>query len=359
MAGVVFDMVGKTFDDVVAVDDLSLEIHDEEFLVLLGPSGCGKSTALRMIAGLQEPTTGTIRIGDDVVNGVDPKVRDVSMVFQSYALYPHLTAARNIAFPLKPRGVPKDERKALVDDAAEMLGLTQLLGRKPGQLSGGQRQRVALARAIVRQPRVFLMDEPLSNLDAKMRIETRSELVDLHKRLRTTFVYVTHDQVEAMTMADRVAILDQGRLQQVGPPQEVYDRPANLFVASFIGSPPMNTVPAVVMKGSAAGKLEIGGYEVDIGDRLAGYGADAVVVGVRPEHLRFVSDAEDGVGAQVDLVESLGHEIQVSGSIGESKRLIVRLDADDVPPAVGDTVRIAADLERIHLFDPGSTERID
>ena len=359
MAGVAFESVTKTFDDVDAVDDLTLEIRDEEFLVLLGPSGCGKSTALRMIAGLQEPTSGIVRIGDKVVNGVDPKVRDVSMVFQSYALYPHLSVARNIAFPLKPRGVPKGERQKLVEEAAAMLGLSELLDRKPGQLSGGQRQRVALARAIVRQPQVFLMDEPLSNLDAKMRIETRSELVDLHDRVRTTFVYVTHDQVEAMTMADRVAILESGTLQQLGAPQEVYDRPANLFVARFIGSPPMNTVSAVVMKGSAAGSLDIGGYQVPIGDRLAGYAHDNVVVGVRPEHLRFVSDAEDGVGAEVDLVESLGHEIQVGTSIGDARHLIVRIDADDPHPSAGDTVKIAADLDRVHLFDPSTTKRID
>jgi multiple sugar transport system ATP-binding protein len=359
MAAVAFEAVTKSFDDLRAVDDLTLAIHDEEFLVLLGPSGCGKSTALRMIAGLQEPESGIIRIGGEIVNGIEPKVRDVSMVFQSYALYPHINVAKNIAFPLKPRGVSKADRQTMVENAAAMLGLTEFLDRKPGQLSGGQRQRVALARAIVREPRVFLMDEPLSNLDAKMRIETRSELVNLHDRVRTTFVYVTHDQVEAMTMADRVAILDQGRLQQVGPPQEVYDRPANLFVASFIGSPPMNTIEATVMKGSAAGKLDIAGYEVDIGDRLAGYANDSVVVGVRPEHLRFVGLDEDGVGAEVDLVESLGSEIHVGSSMGGEQRLIVRLDGDAAHPTLGDNVKVAADLDRVLLFDPGTTARID
>src|ERR671917_683263 len=247
MAEVVFDRVTKRFGDVVAVDSLSLEVADREFLVLLGPSGCGKSTALRMIAGLDEPTAGIVRIGDRVVNGVEPKARDVAMVFQSYALYPHKTVRQNIEFPLRSRRVPVAERDRLVADVVAQLGLTGLLDRKPRQLSGGQRQRVALARAIVRRPAVFLMDEPLSNLDAKMRTSTRAELVELHSRLGTTFVYVTHDQVEAMTMAHRVAVMSDGALQQVGPPQEVYDRPESVFVAQFIGSPPMNVLAAAVV----------------------------------------------------------------------------------------------------------------
>src|SRR5215203_1872642 len=224
MAGVRFEHVTKRFGDVVAVDDLDLQVEDREFLVLLGPSGCGKSTALRMIAGLEEPTEGTILIGDRRVDGVDPKDRDLSMVFQSYALYPHKSVRQNIEFPLRSRKVPAAERDQLVADVASQLGLTGLLNRKPRQLSGGQRQRVALARAIVRRPAVFLMDEPLSNLDAKMRTQTRADLVELQHRLGTTFVYVTHDQVEAMTMATRVAVLNEGALQQLGPPQDVYDR---------------------------------------------------------------------------------------------------------------------------------------
>src|SRR5712691_6830365 len=234
--------VSKRFGDVTAVDDFTLEVADEEFLVLLGPSGCGKSTALRIIAGLEEPTAGTIEIGDRLVNDVEAKDRDVAMVFQSYALYPHMTVRRNVEFPLKTRRVPTAERNRLVQEAAGILGLEDLLERKPAQLSGGQRQRVALARAIVRRPQAFLMDEPLSNLDAKLRVQTRAELVELQRRLSATIVYVTHDQVEAMTMGHRIAVLDAGVLQQVGPPQEVYARPANLFVAQFIGSPPMNTV---------------------------------------------------------------------------------------------------------------------
>jgi multiple sugar transport system ATP-binding protein len=239
--------VTKRFGDVVAVDDLTLEIADREFLVLLGPSGCGKSTALRMIAGLEDATSGTIRIGDTVVNDIEPRDRDIAMVFQSYALYPHMTVARNIEFPLKSRHVEKSERDSLVKDAAESLGLSALLDRKPAELSGGQRQRVALARAIVRRPAAFLMDEPLSNLDAKLRVQTRAELVELQRELAATIVYVTHDQVEAMTMGHRIAILNDGRLQQVAPPQEVYLAPANLFVARFIGNPPMNTVEASVV----------------------------------------------------------------------------------------------------------------
>ena len=242
MGRVALDQVSKRFDDVAAVDDLTLDVADEEFLVLLGPSGCGKSTALRMIAGLEDPTSGTITIGDRVVNDVEAKDRDIAMVFQSYALYPHMTVRRNIEFPLRSRKVPAAERDQLVQDAAESLDLGELLDRKPAQLSGGQRQRVALARAIVRRPQAFLMDEPLSNLDAKLRVQTRAELVELQRRLAATIVYVTHDQVEAMTMGHRIAVLDHGVLQQVGAPQDVYARPANLFVARFIGSPPMNTV---------------------------------------------------------------------------------------------------------------------
>src|SRR6187401_1791411 len=242
MAGVSFEHVTKRFGDVVAVRDLSLDVADREFLVLLGPSGCGKSTALRMIAGLDDPSEGTIRIGDVVVNDIEPRDRDVAMVFQSYALYPHMTVARNIEFPLKSRKVASKERSELVQQAAETLGLGELLGRKPAQLSGGQRQRVALARAIVRRPQAFLMDEPLSNLDAKLRVQTRAELIELQRRFEATIVYVTHDQVEAMTMGHRIAVLDHGVLQQVGAPQAVYAKPANLFVARFIGSPPMNTV---------------------------------------------------------------------------------------------------------------------
>src|SRR5512135_1713927 len=260
MARITFDHVTKRFGDVVAVDDLTLEIADREFLVLLGPSGCGKSTALRMIAGLDDPSEGTVAIGGEVVNDAEPKDRDVAMVFQTYALYPHMTVRRNIEFPLKSRKVPADERAQLVTEATEALGLEELLERKPAQLSGGQRQRVALARAIVRRPQVFLMDEPLSNLDAQLRLQMRVEIKRLQRELATTTLYVTHDQVEAMTMADMVAVMHDGRLQQLASPAELYAKPVNLFVATFCGSPPMNVLTGEVVDGlfcRASGKVAL------------------------------------------------------------------------------------------------------
>ncbi|MGZ4677771.1 MAG: ABC transporter ATP-binding protein [Acidimicrobiia bacterium] len=319
--------VTKRFGDVTAVDDLDLEVADREFLVLLGPSGCGKSTVLRLIAGLEELTEGTITIGDRVVNDVEPKDRDLAMVFQSYALYPHLSVRKNIEFPLRTRGVPKDRRVSIVADAAESLGLTDLLDRKPGQLSGGQRQRVALARAIVRDPEAFLMDEPLSNLDAKLRVQTRAELVELQQRLEATVIYVTHDQVEAMTMGDRIAIMTDGVLQQVGPPQDVYEHPANVFVARFIGTPPMNTFPGPVVGES-----------------------DAVIVGVRPEHLRL-SDDPGAVAAVVAVVESLGHEHHVVCRLESGDLVTVREPSSVLAPALGTQVHLA--------FAPGDVQRFD
>jgi ABC-type sugar transport system ATPase subunit len=355
MARVVFEQVTKRFDGTVAVDGLDLAIADGEFLVLLGPSGCGKSTALRMIAGLDEPTDGTIRIDDDVVNHVDPKDRDLAMVFQSYALYPNMSVRRNIAFPLKPRGVGRAEADRRVGAVAEMLGLAGLLDRKPGQLSGGQRQRVALARAIVREPRVFLMDEPLSNLDAKMRMQTRGDLVALHRRLGTTFVYVTHDQAEAMTMADRVAVLSDGRLQQVGPPQDVYDRPANLFVARFLGSPPMNVLPGML----DGATLLVGGARVPIEHDLAGDGRAPrrVEVGVRPEHLALDPGPGACLPGVVELVESLGHERLVRCAV-DGGTVIVRVGGDHAEPALGQRVDVRI-IGRVHLFDADTTMRID
>jgi ABC-type sugar transport system ATPase subunit len=326
MASVTFQAVSKHFGDVRAVDGLDLHVEDQEFLVLLGPSGCGKSTALRMVAGLEVPTGGHILIGDHVVDDVDPRDRDVAMVFQSYALYPHMRVRENIDFPLRTRKVPAAERARAVDEAAGLLGLSELLDRKPRELSGGQRQRVALARAIVRRPAVFLMDEPLSNLDAKMRTATRSELVQLHQRLGTTFLYVTHDQVEAMTMGSRVAVLDGGRLQQVGTPQDVYDRPANVFVARFIGSPPMNVFPA----------------------------EDGVHLGVRPEHLHF---ADEGIPATVRLVESLGHEQHVRCDLAGGEAVVVRLPAHEPAPAEGTPVRLASEPGQRHHFDADTGAR--
>ncbi len=322
----------KRFGTTIAVDDVTLDIAEGEFMILLGPSGCGKSTLLRMIAGLDDPTDGEVWIGERLVNDVPPKDRDVAMVFQSYALYPHKTVQANIEFPLKVRGVAKVERSQATRDAAEMLGLGTLLGRKPGALSGGQRQRVALARAIVRRPAVFCMDEPLSNLDAKLRAETRTELSALHSRLGSTFIYVTHDQVEAMTMASRLAVIAEGALQQVGTPAEIYDTPASVFVATFLGTPPMNIFPG--------GSLEPG----------------AELVGVRPEHLTITADGR--LPVRVLLTEHLGHEIHVLVELADRTRAIVRLPADEEIPANGSEVRLDAWAHRRHHFDPQTLRRI-
>src|SRR3954468_14313640 len=288
MAEVTFHHVKKAYGPVTVIPDLSLDIQDHELMVLVGPSGCGKSTALRMIAGLEEITGGQIEIGHRVVNDVPPKDRDIAMVFQSYALYPHMTVRENLEFGLKIRKTPKPEMARLVDEAAQILGITEFLGRKPKQLSGGQRQRVALARAIVRKPAVFLFDEPLSNLDAKLRVQMRAEISKLQKRLQTTTVYVTHDQVEAMTMGHRIAVMNAGRLQQVGTPLEVYDRPTNLFVASFIGTPPMNFVPAVLQDGGAT--VAAAGFPLPVPEPLRAAAAKKdgrkVILGIRPENLR-------------------------------------------------------------------------
>jgi multiple sugar transport system ATP-binding protein len=358
---VVIRGVTKRFGDVTAVDDLTLEVGDEEFLVLLGPSGCGKSTALRMIAGLEEPTAGTIEIGDRTVNDVEAKDRDVAMVFQSYALYPHMTVRRNIEFPLRSRKVAKEERDRQVSEAAGVLGLTELLGRKPAQLSGGQRQRVALARAIVRRPQAFLMDEPLSNLDAKLRVQTRAELIELRRRLRATIVYVTHDQVEAMTMGDRIAILDQGVLQQVAGPQEVYARPENLFVARFIGNPPMNTIRGDVVRHNGGLGVRIPGGVVGLPSALGGAveqrALDQVVLGVRPEDLMF---AEGGpVKAMVSVVEALGHERHVMCRLPDGQLVIVRQPASATSPAEESDIGVAVDAANLHVFDAATEKRVD
>ena len=360
MSGVTFDHVTKTFGDVVAVDSLTLEILDGEFMVLLGPSGCGKSTALRMIAGLEEVTSGLLTIGDRVVNHVPPRERDIAMVFQSYALYPHMTVRRNIESPLvanRSTRVDTDERRRRVEDAADVLDLTPYLDRKPGELSGGQRQRVALARAIVRRPEVFLMDEPLSNLDAKLRTQTRLELVEMHRRLGTTIVYVTHDQVEAMTMADRIAIIHQGRLQQVGPPQAVYDRPANLFVAGFVGSPAMNTLEGTLTSVGGEPLVTTGNGALQVESAGTATEGQQVVVGVRSEHLHIGEGAAalDGV---VENVELLGHERHVIVRVGDS--FVVTRQPTDAPTiAVGESTSLVTEPAAVHLFDPDTTERLN
>ena len=366
MSAVTFDEVTKRFGDTTAVDRFSLQIADGEFMVLLGPSGCGKSTALRMIAGLEDITSGILTIGERVVNHVPPRERDIAMVFQSYALYPHMSVEKNIESPLianKAARVDGAERTRRVHEAAETLGLTPYLARKPGELSGGQRQRVALARAIVRHPEVFLMDEPLSNLDAKLRTQTRLELVELHRRLGTTFVYVTHDQVEAMTMADRIAVISDGRIQQVGPPQAVYESPANLFVASFIGSPPMNTIAGSVggptgSDAAASVATPVGAIAVRDPGRAAP--GSQVVVGIRPEHLQLGDPATrpDALRGRVENLELLGHERHVVCAVGDS-HMTVRQGNDAPLVAAGQEVALVPDAAGVHLFDATTTERVN
>jgi multiple sugar transport system ATP-binding protein len=362
VAGVVLEHVKKRYDENEVIADLNLEVADEEFMVFVGPSGCGKSTALRMIAGLEEITGGTIRIGDRVVNDLPPKERDIAMVFQSYALYPHMNVRENLDFGLRLRKLSRADIDARVASAAEILGLTDLLDRKPRQLSGGQRQRVAVGRAIVRQPAVFLFDEPLSNLDAKLRIQMRAEITGLQQRLRTTTIYVTHDQVEAMTMGHRIAVLDRGELQQVGTPLELYERPANLFTARFIGTPPMNILQATVGAGGAT--LRIGSSEVPVPERLRPITRDragaAVHAGIRPEHLDLVPPEPERalptVPLKVELVETLGHETLVHGLLGADP-VAAKLDPH-ARVARGDVIALQVALENLHLFDAATGRRL-
>jgi len=328
MADVTFDSVAKRYGDVSVIESLDLHIDDGELMVLVGPSGCGKSTALRMIAGLEDISGGTISIGDRVVNHVAPKDRDIAMVFQSYALYPHMTARENLEFGLRMRGVPREEMRRRVGDAASILGIEHLLERRPKDLSGGQRQRVAVGRAIVRKPAVFLFDEPLSNLDAKLRVQMRAEITRLQQTLGTTSVYVTHDQVEAMTMGHRITVLREGKIQQVGTPGEVYDHPANVFVAQFIGTPPMN-----LLRGSLAEAIAK---------------RPNVIVGIRPEHLRL----GDGIPATIDMVEPIGHETIVYAT-ADGEKLVAIFDPHEAPRA-GAQVSFTVDPARLHLFDAQS-----
>src|SRR5215203_1632 len=363
-APVSFEQVAKRFGTVTAVDDLNLDVANGEMLVLLGPSGCGKTTSLRMLAGLESITDGTIRIGNTVVNTLPPRARDIAMVFQSYALYSHLTVYENLAYPLRVRKLAKTEIDRRVRDVAEVVQIGELLARKPRELSGGQRQRVALGRAIIRRPAVFLMDEPLSNLDAKLRQHTRGELKRFQRELATTTIYVTHDQAEAMTLADRVAIMDRGVLQQLGPPREVYAKPASVFVAGFLGSPPMNLLNARVTSVAGAPALEIAGTAIQasggIAARLATLPAEQneVILGVRPEEVLIRRDRDPGsVPGEVFVVEDLGNERLVTLDLGG--QFSVARVAADYPAEMGENLCFGFDPGRAHLFDPVSERRLD
>ena len=350
MSAVEIRDVRKSYGNHPVLHGVSIDIPDGEFVALVGPSGCGKSTLLRMIAGLEDISSGDIMIGDRIINDYAPKDRDIAMVFQNYALYPHMNVADNMGFALKQRGYPRSEIQARVADAARILGLETLLDRKPRALSGGQRQRVAMGRAIVRHPNVFLFDDPLSNLDAKLRVQMRSELKELHQRLGTTTVYVTHDQIEAMTLADRVVVMNGGRVEQVGPPLELYDRPGSLFVAAFIGSPPMNFLEGTV---NEAGELVL-----DDGAALAIPGGglrsgQRVTVGIRPEHFEL---AAEGWPASVSVVEPTGSETQIMTRMGEhALRVLIRGRTELVP---GAPVKLAVSSEHVHLFDVASGKRL-
>jgi multiple sugar transport system ATP-binding protein len=370
VAEVSFHEITKVFPNgTTAVDALTCTIADGEFMVLVGPSGCGKTTALRMVAGLEEPTSGAIAIGGKVVNGVSPRDRDIAMVFQNYALYPHKTVLANLAFGLRQHKVPNAEIAERVREVSSLLTLDELLDRKPAQLSGGQRQRVAMGRALARSPRVYLLDEPLSNLDAQLRTQLRADLKQLHQRFSTTTIYVTHDQVEAMTLGDRIAVMSDGKLLQLGTPQEIYRRPANVFVAGFIGSPPMNLLSA----SATGGRVHAGDLELEVSGAPSG----ELVVGVRPEALRLVTGATEEQAMQVraEVVELLGHETIVYGSIRGHRvatastsagipslssgraTVIARLDARR-QPAVGETITLGMSLEDVHLFDAKSGEAV-
>jgi multiple sugar transport system ATP-binding protein len=357
MASVTYDHVSKKFGEVTAVNDMNIEVQDQEFLVLVGPSGCGKTTALRLLAGLEEITEGRILIADRVVNDVPPKDRDIAMVFQSYALYPHMSVYDNMAFGLKLRKMPKQEIKRRVQEAAEILGIEGLLDRKPRQLSGGQRQRVAVGRAIVREPKVFLFDEPLSNLDAKLRVETRANISKLHNRLQTTFIYVTHDQMEAMTMASRIAVMKNGILYQVDTPQNLYDYPANVFVAGFIGSPAMNFFNAKLERADGGLVVDAKPFRLPVPpakvDKYAPYVGKAVVFGIRPEDIHDPAFAPrdiygSAVETHIDVSELMGNEIFLYLMSGENS-FIARVDPR-TKARMGDQTRVLFNMDNMHLF---------
>ncbi len=353
MATVTFDHVTKKFGDVIAVNDLSIQVRDEEFLVLVGPSGCGKTTALRMLAGLEEQTSGDIFIGERLVNDVAPKDRDIAMVFQNYALYPHMSVYDNIAFGLKLRHMAKQEIERRVNEVAEMLAIGQLLKRKPKELSGGQRQRVAVGRAIAREPAVFLMDEPLSNLDAKLRIQTRAMLQKLHQRIRRTTIYVTHDQVEAMTMGDRIAVMSDGVLQQLDTPENLHERPVNIFVAGFIGSPSMNFFPGKVVPKSGQPVADAGFIQAPVQGTAADAVGKDVILGVRPEDIHDLKTTPERemlpVDTKVEVVEFLGNELQLLLSAG-SQSFIARMSTE-TQTRPGEALRVGFDMRKLHVFD--------
>ena len=359
-----------TDEGVLAVQDFNLEIKDKEFIVLVGPSGCGKSTTLRMIAGLEEISGGELYIDGKLMNDVASKDRDIAMVFQNYALYPHMTVRENMEFPLKLRKYPKDQIKTRVDQAAEILGITQYLDRKPKALSGGQRQRVAIGRAIVREPKVLLMDEPLSNLDAKLRNQMRAELIKLRSRIDTTFVYVTHDQTEAMTLGDRIVIMKDGFIQQIGTPQEVFDQPANLFVAGFIGSPQMNFFDGQLSKKDGKYQIQVGEAAIVLADeaqeRLSqrGAGNQAVVVGIRPEHISFATTpGSHTIASKVDVSEMMGSEVYLHvNAVGRD--VVLRIPTVELPAEHRSGIPYGTDIhftfrpELVHLFDPQTEKNL-
>jgi multiple sugar transport system ATP-binding protein len=354
MASVSLRDVRKAFGVAQVIHGVDIGIGDGEFVVLVGPSGCGKSTLLRMIAGLENITSGEIRIGERIVNHVPPKERDVAMVFQNYALYPHMTVAANMGFSLRLRGAPKTEIDGRVHRAADILGLSPLLERYPRQLSGGQRQRVAMGRAIVRDPQVFLFDEPLSNLDAKLRVAMRTEIKELHQRLKTTTIYVTHDQIEAMTMADRIVVMHDGLVEQIGAPLALYDRPDNLFVAGFIGSPAMNFIAGKIGSNGASEFLGPEDTRLPLTGVPASLNGHAAIYGIRPEH--FVL-AEDGVEATIQVVEPTGAEIQVVAKLGGEDIIAVFRERHQLSP--GDKIRLKPDPRLVHLFDQATGKRLN
>lgn len=362
MAHIQFKNVKKVYPgNVEVIPNLNLEIRDKEFVILVGPSGCGKSTTLRMIAGLEDISSGELYIGDKLVNDVSPKDRDIAMVFQSYALYPHMTVYKNIAFGLELRKMPKDEIDRKVHEAAKILDLEHLLDRKPKALSGGQRQRVALGRAMVRTPSVFLLDEPLSNLDAKLRTSMRSEISKLHKRLDTTFVYVTHDQTEAMTMGDRICVMKDGYIQQFDTPQNLYEFPDNLFVAGFIGSPQMNFCPATIKESNGRLVAEFAGFELPLNaekaEKVKDYVGKEVLVGVRPEHFSEETEGKEGViTAKVELAELMGAETYLYLDLAGTK-LVARVP-NTVYPKIDTDFQLAVQLDKLHIFDKETDKAI-